>query len=96
MNSNFACPICGASVKANALSCPECGADERTGLYRTDNASESIYDGLDLPEDDTFDYDEFAEREFGTARPKSGKEIIIKITAVILILIFAAIFVFWP
>lgn len=44
------CPVCGATVPAAARSCPECGADERTGW----NETTTRYDGLDLPED-TFD-----------------------------------------
>jgi hypothetical protein len=41
------CAICGADVPRNARACPECGADERTGWRE-----QSIYDGLDLPDDD--------------------------------------------
>ncbi len=40
------CANCGAEIPPNARACPECGADERTGW-----AEQSIYDGLDLPED---------------------------------------------
>jgi uncharacterized membrane protein YvbJ len=40
------CANCGSSIPAQARSCPECGADERTGWREA-----SIYDGLDLPED---------------------------------------------
>jgi RNA polymerase subunit RPABC4/transcription elongation factor Spt4 len=39
------CANCGATIPRNARSCPECGADERTGWRET-----SIYDDLDLPE----------------------------------------------
>ncbi len=39
------CANCGADIPRNARSCPECGADERTGWRET-----SLYDGLDLPE----------------------------------------------
>jgi predicted nucleic acid-binding Zn ribbon protein len=41
------CANCGASIPRNARACPECGADERTGW-----AEQSLYDGLDLPEDE--------------------------------------------
>lgn len=41
------CANCGAEIPRNARACPECGADERTGWRET-----SIYDGLDLPEDE--------------------------------------------
>jgi hypothetical protein len=39
------CANCGAQIQRGARSCPECGADERTGWRET-----SIYDGLDLPD----------------------------------------------
>ncbi|MDR1284379.1 MAG: zinc ribbon domain-containing protein [Opitutaceae bacterium] len=39
------CAQCGATIPRNALSCPECGADERTGWRES-----SLYDGLDLPD----------------------------------------------
>jgi uncharacterized membrane protein YvbJ len=57
------CPNCGADVPAGAKSCPECGADEHTGWSEDACAS-----GLDLP-DDSFDYNEFVQREF-----ESGKK----------------------
>lgn len=91
MSQTFECGICGATVKANALACSECGADERTGLH----SGESVYDGLELPEDDTFNYDEFAEREFGAARPANGKDLVIKIVAVVLIAVIFGVFVLW-
>lgn len=40
------CAICGATVPPTARACPECGADERTGW-----SEQSVYDGLDLPEE---------------------------------------------
>ena len=53
------CPNCGAEVPPNAQACPRCGADEHTGW------SEDAHVGaLDLP-DDSFNYDEFVEQEFG-------------------------------
>lgn len=42
------CANCGADIPRNARACPECGADERTGWRET-----SVYDGLDLPDDET-------------------------------------------
>lgn len=56
------CPNCGADVPRRAKACPECGSDESTG-WSEDAATQS----LDLP-DDEFNYEEFAEREFG--KPK--------------------------
>ncbi len=41
------CAQCGVAIPRDARACPECGADERTGWRET-----SVYDGLDLPEDD--------------------------------------------
>ncbi len=41
------CANCGADIPPNARACPECGADERTGWREA-----SIYDGLDLPDEE--------------------------------------------
>lgn len=40
------CPVCGAEVPPDARSCPECGADERTGW----DEEATRYDGVDLPD----------------------------------------------
>lgn len=53
------CPVCGVLVPEDALACPECGADERTGW-----SDEARAQSLGLP-DEGFDYDEFVAREFG-------------------------------
>ena len=56
------CPVCHEFVPRKAVACPDCGACARSGW----NEDEAVYDGLDLPDDDdSFDYDEFTEREFG-------------------------------
>jgi hypothetical protein len=52
------CPTCGADVPKGAKACPECGADEHTGW-----SDEAYASGLGLP-DESFDYQEFARREF--------------------------------
>ncbi|MBI5767515.1 MAG: zinc ribbon domain-containing protein [Verrucomicrobia bacterium] len=39
------CANCGATIPRRARSCPECGADERSGWRDS-----SVYDGLDLPD----------------------------------------------
>ncbi len=41
------CAVCGAAIPRRAKACPECGADERTGWRE-----QSIYDGLDLPDEE--------------------------------------------
>ena len=41
----FACPNCGADVRAGSLACPECGSDDSTGW-----SEDTLYDGLDLPD----------------------------------------------
>ena len=64
------CPVCHEFVPRKAVACPDCGACARSGW----NDEESRYDGLDLPDDEPFDYDNFAEREFGiknTRRPSA-------------------------
>lgn len=40
------CANCGAAIPRSARACPECGADERTGWREN-----SIYDGLNLPDE---------------------------------------------
>lgn len=78
------CPACGEDVPRNALACPECGADERSG-WRED-ADE--VDGLGLDDDD-FDYDDFVEREFGGGGPRPhGIQPVWWITAIILLAAF--------
>ena len=52
------CANCGAALPRSAKSCPECGADERTGWRETEATR---YDGLDLP-DSAFDDDSASDR----------------------------------
>ena len=58
------CPNCGAPLHAGARVCPECGSDEQTGWSEA-----AEHDGLGLPEE-SFDYDEFVQREFESKSPK--------------------------
>ena len=44
MSDYFNCPNCGTEVTLKALSCPECGSDEKTGW-----SEDTMYDALDLP-----------------------------------------------
>jgi hypothetical protein len=57
------CPNCGAELPPGALACPECGSDENTGWSHA-----AKNDSLSLP-DDSFDYDDFVKREFGSKNP---------------------------
>ena len=60
-------PACHEPVPARRNSCPHCGASEADGW-----SDDAQADGLDLP-DDSFDYDQFIQREFGgTPPPKVG------------------------
>src|SRR5580765_5868287 len=67
---DFICPNCGAEVPANALACPGCGADEKTGW-----SPETIYDGTGIedPDDDEFDYEDWKRREVDGKSPRRTK-----------------------
>jgi hypothetical protein len=84
----FSCPVCGEDVPVKARSCPHCGACEKSGW----NEDASAADGLDLPGED-FDYGKFTAEEFGTPRPAQGKQLLWKVTAVALLILFVIIFV---
>jgi len=47
------------------VACPGCGASRDSGWNE-----EAAVSGLDLPDDDEFDYNDFVAREFGQGRPK--------------------------
>jgi len=70
------CPICGEEVPPRALACPECGADENSG-WREDGEDE-----------ESFDYDEFVEREFKAGRPRRSLHPLWIVTAIILLAAF--------
>lgn len=75
------CPVCGEDVPPRALACPECGADHHSGWREGALNAER----LGLP-DEEFDYEEFAEREFGSGRSGPGIHPVWWITAVVLLL----------
>jgi hypothetical protein len=58
------CPVCGEDVPPGVRACPGCGSCHGTGW-----SEEAAYDSLDLP-DDTFDYEEYVEREFAGRKEK--------------------------
>lgn len=60
------CPVCGEFVPRKAVACPGCGASRDSGWNE-----EARVSGLDLPDDEDFDYEDFVAREFGQGRPKN-------------------------
>lgn len=82
--------MCGESVPRKAHACPECGADYNSG-WRDEADSIDALGSLETE----FDYDEFAEREFGEPSRKrtGGVKPIWWITALLLLLAFVLYFV---
>lgn len=76
------CPACGEFVPVGYLACPHCGADAQSGWKE-----ETTTDGLDLP-DDSFDYDNFINEEFGQSYKPSQLKPIWWITALVLLIVF--------
>ena len=89
LESPDVCPVCGEDVPHGSLACPACGADHNSG-WRIDADTQ---DALDLPDDD-FDYDEFVRREFGSALKPAGLKMIWWITAIILLALSIALYIF--
>lgn len=83
------CPVCGEDVPRGSLACPACGADHNSG-WREDAES---YDGLDLP-DDSFNYAEFVQHEFGSSVKPAGIKTIWWITAIIVVVVSIALYFF--
>ena len=79
----FPCPLCGKDVPAKAKACPHCGSCDKTGWKE----EAGDYDGLDLPEEN-FDYDKFTEEEFGQPQKAKSRQLLWKITAAVLLIIF--------
>ncbi|MDZ4787587.1 MAG: hypothetical protein SH807_01470 [Blastochloris sp.] len=78
------CPSCGEFVPEGYKACPYCGADHLSG-WKEEETTNS--DGLDLP-DESFDYDNFVQEEFGNGSPKNKLHPIWWLTALVLLLIF--------
>ena len=81
------CPFCSADVPQRALACPNCGADHKSG-WRDDAET---YDGVDLGNDD-FNYTEFVANEFGAGMKPARVRTIWWITAIALLVAFAALY----
>ena len=73
------CPVCAEDVPANAVACPECGADYKSG-WREDAET---YDGIGIP--DEFNYHDFTKREFGSSAKPTGIRTIWWLTAIVLV-----------
>lgn len=75
----FPCGVCGADVPGRAKACPDCGADEHTGLHGDgDGLSHS------LPDED-FSYDDFVKREFCASPKPQGLHWVWWVTGVLLL-----------
>jgi predicted nucleic acid-binding Zn ribbon protein len=83
-SNDFVCPVCGATVRAKALACPECGADDRTGW-----SDQTIYDNTGIEDPDEFDYEEFVEREFEGRRRRRGRERLWWMTTIVILMLIA-------
>lgn len=83
------CPVCGEDVPRRALACPECGADHNSGWREDANA----YDGVDLGEE-SFDYEEFVREEFGTGVKPKGISGLWWLTAIVLLIALAALWLY--
>lgn len=81
------CPVCCEEVPRGAVACSECGADHNSG-WREEAESD---DALGVLEDD-FDYEEFVEQEFGSSPKPAGIKPVWWMTAIILVLLLAAIY----
>jgi len=64
---HYTCPGCGRDVPIGPKGCPHCRPPKpaRQKAARRSWERSREYDGLDLPDDEDFDYDDFVEREFG-------------------------------
>ncbi len=80
MSDYFVCPNCGAEVPVKALSCPECGSDEKTGW-----SEDTMYDGLDLPL--------FEETRENTSKSLFQNKLLLYIVAIMTLLAFIWFFV---
>jgi uncharacterized membrane protein YvbJ len=75
MSDYFICPNCGAEVPVRALSCPECGSDEKTGW-----SEDTMYDGLDLPA--------FEETRNNSSKSLFQNKFLLYIVAIVTLLVF--------
>ena len=79
----FVCPVCGEEVAADALACPGCGSDDRTGW-----SAETEYDGVDLSEPDEKPAENVVWRDSAEGRPAAGIPAWMLVTAALLLALF--------
>ncbi|MCA9124303.1 MAG: hypothetical protein H6822_27210 [Planctomycetaceae bacterium] len=65
-------------MSAGAKFCSECGASEDSGW------NQDVEEGFGAEDD--FDYDDYLEREFGTARPRTTREKFHRVATVAIII----------
>ncbi len=80
MSDYFICPNCGSEVPIKALSCPECGSDEKTGW-----SEDTMYDGLDLPA--------FEDKRKNSSKSLFQNKFLLYVVAILTILAFIWMFV---
>ena len=81
----YICPNCGVEVPIGPRGCPKCNPEREEQPAEVD----SVHDGLDLPGEDDFDYDQFVADEFGGPQPqKSRKDLFWWIAAIITLIAF--------
>ena len=78
-SESFDCPCCGAEVPAGASFCRECGASDDSGW--------NLEDEQGHVRDDDFDYDDFVDREFAIAQPRSAREQLRRVLTVAIIVL---------
>lgn len=81
--------MCDEDVPRGALACPECGADHNSG-WRADAES---HDALGRA-DEEFDYDDFVRNEFGSPLKPAGIKTVWWVTALVLIVAVALLYLF--
>lgn len=93
------CPFCGATLRANAAVCRNCGASDEYGWDSVENNVEGLgVDYIDDAEDD-FDYDDFVAREFpehaeGRQHSSSGPSMAVRLVILALLASLIMTFVF--
>jgi hypothetical protein len=88
----FICPECGAEVRVGSRGCSRCASDRATKAWheRKPWEQDEASDGLDLPDDEDFDYEAFVDEEFGRGRKKTKSEWVWWATALVLLIALVA------